>query len=173
MSSEYDRPGLDDPLWEHVLQQRLMPYIPAVDAWWANIPDLSVHHTGIYGIEGAPPGLMYRFTRSPVKSPIKGIQAFPFVQTGYLQITGIQGGSTKMVERVCRQGLIINEYKIIEKHNLPSTINQGQFVAFVPITMYENTKELGSWLYFTQDEMVKLLKGEISDAMRNKILLRV
>jgi hypothetical protein len=169
--SQYDRPGLDDPLWDYVLSTRLRPYIDAVRKWWSEVEELTVSDTGVYAIDYGPPGLVFRFTRSPTKSPVKNVQAFPMVTTAYLQITGIQGGSNKMVERVCiNNRFTMDEFTIIEKHNLPSTFQQGQFVAFVPTDILNNTEVFGRWIYITRDELIHLVKGHVTGTMQVKAM---
>jgi hypothetical protein len=174
MVEVHDRPGVTDPIWEYLLQSRLAPYIPYVREWWANLDSINVTDTGISELEG-PPGFMMRFTRTPIRSPIKGIQAFPFVLTGYLQITGIQGGVVKMIERVCMDRKCqIDEFTIVEKHNLPSLFSNGQFVAFIPTTLLEDTRILGSWIYMTPAEMSQIVALEgLPETVKNKLLLKI
>jgi hypothetical protein len=167
-----DTPGLDDPIFPFIVRHRLEPYIPAVRDWWSHVVDHTFDNTGVFDIDG-PPGLCVRFTRTAVRSPIKGVQAFPFVYTGYLQLTNIQGGALKMIERVCHAGLSIEEFTIIEKHNLPSTMQKGQFVAFIPTVVLEEIQFLGQWLYFTHDEMIALCRGIIPESVKQKALLKI
>ena len=170
-----DRPGLDDPIWEHVLIQRIMPYIPTIREWWNNVENFTMLDTGIVELECPIAGLYVRFTRTAIRSPIRGVQAFPFIPTGRLQITGVQGGSTKMVERLCLNGRMkIEEFTIICKNNLPSTFNASQLIAIVPTHIIENVKEnLGMWLYFKPSELLLLARGETNDAIRCKAMLKV
>lgn len=171
----HDRPGIDDPLWDYVLIERLKPYIPYVRKWWDKLENFTTHDVGIYEIptDGKLLGLKVRFTRTAIRSPIKGVQAFPFIPTIYLQISGVQGGANKMIERVCGKGLEIEEFTIIEKHNLPSTLQQGQFIAFVPTEILSNTKKLGVWLYFTKEEIDLIARGETNKAIKQKALLKI
>lgn len=170
-----DRPGLDDPLWEHILRTRLEPYIPYVRDWWSKIEYYTISDVGIQELktDSLTKGLHIRFTRTAVRSPIKGIQAFPFIPTGYLQISGIQGGTNKMIERVCRKGLEIDEFRIVEKHNLPSTFQQGQFVAFIPSKLFNETKKLGVWLYFNKQEINELANGKLPKSIVQKAILKM
>jgi hypothetical protein len=169
-----DRPGLDDPLWEHVLRSRLMPYIPSVLKWWDNINDsITTIFTGITPIEGAPPGLMAKFTKSPKKSPIKNVQAFPFVPTAFLQINGIQGGVNKMVERICTKGFVIEGLEIVCKSHLPATYLQGQIIAFIPQAIMDNIITMGQWIYMTREEMVTVAEAMVPETLRTKVLLRL
>ena len=153
----------DDPLWEYTLVRTLKPYIPAVQCWWKGYESMKIDGTGVQPIQydtvSCPPGLSMRMTSTPVRSPIKGVQAFPFVPTVYLNITSVPGGLVKMIERVCQKGLEIDGFVIIEKHNLPSTYNKGQFVAFVPKDVLENTKDLGKYVYLTTAELIQLAQG--------------
>jgi hypothetical protein len=130
--------------------------------------------TGVFGIPDSPPGLMYRFTKSAKKSPIMGIQAFPLVPTAYLQISGVPGGAIKMIERLCQDDkFVIDEFNIIEKSNLPSTYNSGQFVAFIPTELYMDTKLLGQWMYLTSTELMYLAVGHITKEIQDKAKLKI
>ena len=119
----------DDPIWEYVLVSKLQPYIPAIKKWWDNYESFRVVSTGVFPINYedpvTPPGLFVRMTNTPVRSPIKGVQAFPIIPSAYLQITGVPGGVNRMIERVCMKGLEIDGFVIIEKHNLPSAYHSG------------------------------------------------
>lgn len=166
--------NLDDPLWEYIVNSKLAPYVPYMREFWKNIEEIPVCSTGVFPfpeVEGAPPGMMYRVTNTPVRSPIKNIQVFPFVPTAYLQITNVAGGAHKMVQRVLSgRSFTIEEFTLIEKSNLPSTYNQGQFVAFVPTEMLNNTSVLGKWCYLTHDEMVALCQGFVHSRVKEKLI---
>jgi hypothetical protein len=171
-SPEPDKKMLDDPVWPYVLAQRLIPYIPYVRRWWSERADLSPSSTGVFPVTFSaeqPPGLFYRFTRTPIRSPIHGIQAFPFVVSAYLQITGVAGGSTKMVQWVLSDGhFTLEEYTCLEIHNLPSTFNQGQLIAFVPTEMWVESHEIGKWIYFTADEISELIGHRVTQTVWEK-----
>lgn len=159
----------DDPIWEFVVRQRLQKYVEPVRKWWQNVENLKIESTGVFSLTDNPPGLMYRVTKCASKSPIKGVQAFPFVPSAYLQISGVAGGSVKMMERVCMGGLQLEEFTIIEKHNLPSTYNQGQIICFVPTEIYQNSKQMGRFVYFTIAELEALGQGIISKSVQSKV----
>jgi hypothetical protein len=164
----------NDPLFEYILYSRLQPYIEKVREWWANIPNLKTHATGLFGIPDSPPGLMYRFTKSARKSPIAGVQAFPLVPTAFLQITGISGGAVKMIERVCQDHRFsIDEFRVIVKSNLPSTYNCGQFVAFIPEDIFIDVRSMGQWLYLTSTELMYLAVGQVTKEVQNKAKLKI
>lgn len=161
----------DDPIWEYTLITRLQPYIEAVRNFWQNIDSIDVKGTGVYSVQGAPSGLMYRMTSTPVRSPIKGIQIFPFVPSAYLQIANVPGGYTRMIGRKCADNkLHIDEFTIIEKSNLPSTYHQGQFLAFIPTAMLEENTFNGKYVYLTADEMRKIVKADLPDSIKNKLI---
>lgn len=162
----------DDPIWEFTLNSKLAPYIPAAREFWNNIESVEVNCTGVFPITGEsiPPGLMYRVTNTPVRSPIKHIQAFPFVPTAYLNIVGIPGGYNKMIQRVCYDRQFkIDEFTIIEKSNLPSTYHSGPFVAFVPTAMLDNVQVMGKWVYMTLPEMMAIMEGVIPSSIKYKL----
>lgn len=163
----------DDEIWAYTLNSKLTPYIPFVRKFWENIENINVVGTGVFPIEypDAPPGLMYRVTNTPVRSPIKHVQIFPFVPVPYLNITNVAGGSSKMVSRVCMDNkFVMDEFTIVEKSNLPSTYHQGQFVAFVPTTILNGVQDLGKWVYLTAPEMIGLMKDVVTNSVKNKVI---
>lgn len=161
----------DSSVWEYVLNSKLNHFIPAVRAFWEHVGDIDVSGTGVFPVEGAPSGLMYRVTNTPVRSPIKNVQVFPFVPVSYLNLVNVAGGTNKMVSRVCAsRNFKIDEFTIIEKSNLPSTYHSGQFVAFIPTDIFEQSKRLGKWVYLTVDEMVALMQDKVPLAVRQKIV---
>lgn len=164
----------DDPVWEYVLATKLQPYLECVRQWWQHVDDIDITGTGVYpvqmqGIE-VPVGLMYRVTNTPVRSPIKNVQVFPFVPVSYLQITNVSGGANRMVSRVCANNFTLDEFTIIEKSNLPSTYHQGQFIAFVPTDILHGVQQLGKWVYLTTPEMCTLVQGKVTTAIKNKVI---
>lgn len=161
---------LDDPVWEYTVATKLLPYIPAVRRWWEKYEEYPVRGTGVFNLEldediEIPSGLMLRVTSTPVRSPIKNVQAFPFVPTGYLQIGGVKGGVNKMIERVCHKGLTIEGFRIIEKHNLPSTYQSGQFLAFIPGDVLNGVEKLGRHMYITCAEMSAMAEGRLPQSV--------
>ena len=163
----------DDPIWEYTLNAKLAQYIPVVRDFWNNIEDIEIVGTGVYPIKGDnnPPGLMYRVTNTPVRSPIKHVQVFPFVPVTYLNLTNIAGGANRMVSRVCADNRFkIDEFTIIEKSNLPSTYHQGQFIAFVPTQVLNSVKDLGKWVYLTAPEMIALMQDKVLQSIKYKVI---
>lgn len=160
--------SFDDPIWEYTLVTKLSPYIPDVRKFWNNIATVQVTGTGVFQIDSEQPGLMYRVTNTPVRSPIKHIQVFPFVPVAYLQLQGIKGGANKMVERVCKH-LEIEEFTCIQKSNLPSTYHSGQLIAFVPTEILRGTQQLGKWIYFTIDELLALRHADLPKSVHMKL----
>lgn len=167
-----DIKAYDDPIWEYVLATKLQQYIPCVRDWWEHVDQLDITGTGVYPIKAddAPPGLMYRATNTPVRSPIKNVQVFPFVPVSYLQITNVAGGANRMVSRVCADNFTIEEFTIVEKSNLPSTYHQGQFIAFVPTEILNGAKALGKWVYLTAPEMCALMQDKVTKPIKNKLI---
>lgn len=170
---QIDEQILDDPVWEYTVATKLMPYIPAVKKWWENYENYPVRGTGVFNFvldddTEVPSGLFIRVTSTPVRSPIKNVQAFPFVPTGYLQIGGVKGGVNKMIERVCHKGLTLEGLRIIEKHNLPSTYQSGQFLAFVPEDVMNGVEKLGRHMYLTCAELSAMAKGTLPQSVMAK-----
>lgn len=163
----------DDPIWEYTLATKLHPYIEPARRFWDTVEDIFISGTGVYPITGddVPPGMMYRMTNTPVRSPIKHVQIFPFVPVSYLNITGVAGGVNRMVSRVCADDkFTIDEFTIIEKSNLPSTYHQGQFIAIVPTEILKGARTLGKWIYCTVPEMMSIAQGIIPKTLAAKML---
>jgi hypothetical protein len=162
----------DDPLWEYLVVSKLTPYLGAVKRWWSEYENMRILSTGVCPVSyediECPPGLAMRMTSTPVRSPIKNVQAFPFVPVSYLQITGVPGGVHRMIERVCYNGLIIEEFTIIEKHNLPSTYQKGQILCFVPTKTLEGAQDLGKYVYLTVQELAALAQGKVLSSVPAK-----
>lgn len=162
---------INDPIWEYTLRMRLVQYIPYVRRFWNNISNIEVIGTGVFKFDDddAPAGLMYRVTNTPVRSPIKNIQIFPFVPTAFLKLSNIAGGVNRMVSRVCSSNqFIIDEFTIIEKSNLPSTYHQGQFIAFVPTKILSSRQSLGRWVYLTTPEILALMQRQVPTSLAYK-----
>lgn len=156
--------------WEFVLNAKLAPYIPAVREFWKNIEDVDIYSTGVFPVDGAPEGLMYRVTNTPARSPIKHIQVFPFVLMSYLNIAYLQGGVLEMTSKVCMNNrFTIDEFTIIEKSNLPSTFHHGSFIAFVPTDVITGVRGLGRWVYLTTPEMMGLAKDKVVITVKRKV----
>lgn len=166
-----DESILDDPIWEYTVVSRLQPYLPAVRKWWSEYENMRILGTGVFPIEyddvECPPGLSMRMTNTPVRSPIKNVQAFPFVPSSYLQITNVAGGVNRMIERVCKN-LVLDEFTIIEKHNLPSSYQKGQLICFVPTTVLEGAREMGKYVYLTVQELCALAQGIVLNSVPPK-----
>lgn len=163
----------DDPIWEYVLSTKLTQYIEPVREFWRNIEQIQVVSTGVFPVQGdnVPMGLMYRVTNTPVRSPIKNVQIFPFIPVAYLNLTNIAGGANRMVSRVCANNkFTIEEFTIIEKSNLPSTYHKGQFIAFVPTDILTSIKELGKWVYLTAPEMIALMQDTTPKSVKGKLI---
>ncbi len=154
----------DDPIWEYLIGSKLTEYLPAVRRWWSEYPNMLITTTGVLDVKyddlDVPPGLFMRMTNTPVRSPIKHIQAFPFIATCYLNICGVTGGVNKMIERVCKD-YTLEEFTIIEKHNLPSTYQKGQILCFVPTSIMQGVQELGKYVYLTVSELVHIARGDL------------
>lgn len=153
-----------DSDWEYIFVSKLMPYIACVKKWWRMCGDNEITSTGVSPMTfddgtNVPAGLFVRTTATARRSPIKHVQAFPFIPTHYLPIYKVPGGMCRMIERVCGRNIEIDGLKVIEKHNLPSTWHQGQFVALVPKEIYNNAQKLGRYMYLSKEEILSIADG--------------
>jgi len=155
---------INDDEWEYILITKLMPYVEYIKKWWSLYGKNDIQSTGVSPMtfdDGTvvPQEIFIRTTTTARRSPIKGIQAFPFIPTSYLQIYKVPGGMCRMIERVCERNIEIDGLKVIEKHNLPSTWHQGQFVALVPKEIYNNAQKLGRYMYLSKEEILSIADG--------------
>lgn len=163
---------IDDSAWEYILVSKLMPYVECVKKWWSLYGKNEIPNTGIYPMTFdddtvVPPGIFIRATATARRSPIKNIQAFPFIPTHYLQIFKVPGGVCRMIEVVCKRNIEIEGLKVIEKNNL-RTWHKGQFIALVPKEIYENTINLGRYLYLSKNELLCMSQGVLPESMIKK-----
>lgn len=165
------RDMLNDPIWEYLLGTKLAEYLPSVRRWWGEYDKMQISSTGVLEIKypdmKVPNGLYMRMTSTPVRSPIKNVQAFPFVPVQFLNIYGVPGGLNRMVERVCKH-FSVDEFTIIEKHNLPSTYHRGMIVCFIPTEVLNNVKKLGKYVYLTLPELKTLANNKLSKSVAHK-----
>lgn len=162
-------PSIDDPVYDAVLRGKLVPYIKAAKEWWAHKADVVTTESGSFALEG-PPGWTMKIARIPQHSPIKGVQAFPFVGTPALQLTHAAGGVRHMVQRVIGNGITIDGIVCLVRMNLTSTNQAGQFIAFVPEDELRNAPS-GRWIYFTPEEMMELTTGFLSGETRRRVMV--
>ena len=163
----------NDLNWEYVLISKLMLYVECVKKWWGLYGKHEFNSTGVSPMTfdddtEVPPGIFIRTTATARRSPIKHIQAFPFIPTHYLPIFKVPGGMCRMIERVCKRNLEIDGLKIIEKHNLPSTWHKGQFIALIPKDIYENSQKLGRYMYLSKEEILSISDGILLDSTIRK-----
>ena len=150
---------LDDPVWAFVLEQRLQPYIDSVRHWWQNTEKLVYASPGTFDLPKAPPGMSYKVSRSAKQSIFKGVPAFPFLPTRYLQLSRVPGGAYKMIKHICALGFQVEEFTILEHTGLPSIDLQGQIVAFIPTDKLLERVSPGFYIYISREELSDLSVG--------------
>lgn len=161
----------EDSEWEYILVSKIIPYMDYIKKWWSSYGKNEFPGTGVYPMtftDGTqvPNGLYVRATATARRSPIKHIQAFPFIPTSYLKIYKVSGGMCRMIERVCKNNkIVIDGYQVIERHNLPSTWHSGQFLAFVPKDIYDKALTLGRYLYLSNEELMLMADGILPESM--------
>lgn len=168
--------NLDDPINEYLLFTALRDYIEPARAFWKNIEQLYIGGPGTYDVlpehinMEVPPGFMYKVANTPVRSPVKNVQVFPFVPTSYFQLNAVPGGIIKMIHRVCQDNkFTIDEFTIVEKVNLPNTYNCAQILAIVPTQRLQSVDMLGKWVYLNMQEMLALNQGVVLPTVLGKV----
>lgn len=163
---------INDDEWEEVIIGRLMPYLPSIRRFWEGYGETRFVETGMfplsYGDLATPAGLMVRTTATPARSPVKGVQAFPFVPARYLRLVSVPGGAAKMLQRVCANGIEHEELVIIERHNMAGTYQRGEIVCAIPKDVMSGARSLGRFVYLTRAEAASLRRGVVEDTLRAK-----
>jgi hypothetical protein len=164
-----------DPVYEYILQAKLEPYIEWAKRWWTYWEDEVFFETGTYPAKGAPPGTFIRFSRTLAHSAVRGVQAYPYVATPFLQLRHVPGGSRALVDRLCgrTEGFIIDGIRCIERKNLHGTERNGQFIALVPVTLVdaaalEQRMVRGRYLWIRGEDILSLAAGICDTKMQRR-----
>lgn len=151
--------------WERVLYDRIINLIPIAKEFWDNINDLDFYRTGSYPIPGyEKESMMYRITRTADRSPIKGIQAFPFVPSANLMIS--DKGLKQMIKRVCGSDMVVEGMKLVEIDKCHFTYARKQVIAFIPVERLNKRWE--RWMYVSMYDAYKLSVGIVTDEIQKK-----
>ena len=160
-------PDLDTDAWERVLVDRLKHLVPVAERFWANVSSLEVNRTGSFPLQGEESSkMMVRITRAASKSPIKGIQAFPFLPADELRISLVPGGYKRMIKKVLGEEMELDGMKILEIENCRNTYTRGTVIAFIPPERLKARWE--RWMYVSLDDAWALSRGEVPDAIQHK-----
>ena len=160
----------DDDIWRMILQEKLIPYVEASRKWWAEKEGHSFPTTSTFPIKGGPPGFYEKCTRSPRMSPIYGVQAFPILNAAYLtDLPRMPGGCMSLIEKICKDGLEIEEFMVISKLGLQSTLRSGLFLCFVPKKVL-NAKSMARWVYLKPHEVLELVNGVVTGDLIKRLL---
>lgn len=160
-------PELNLDAWERVLVDRLQDAIPIAKRFWAEVKNLDVTRTGVFPLSYAgETGVMVRITRAASKSPIRGIQAFPFLPADELKIATVPGGYKRMVKKVCKDSMELDGIKIIEIENCRNTYTRGTVLALIPPERLNDRWE--RWMYITRDDAWALSRGEVPADIKKK-----
>jgi hypothetical protein len=163
------------------LIEQLTPFVKAAAKWWGKKDKTFPVFTGSYPMEKWFPkpsaaeefycgALNVRFTKCSAKSPLKGLQAFPYLPTRYVNITKVKGGIRKSIARECMKGLEIDGFTVVEKTRLQMLDQSGQVLIIVPTEVYgKNLAAMGRWIYFTKGELAQLSKGYVHAVVKAKL----
>jgi len=163
-------PNQDDPVFAYMLQDVLKPYIIAAREWWKEFEFKSFPYTACFLIKDGPPGFFEKCTRSPLHSPIYGIQAFPCASVAHLKLQGrMPGGAIRMIEYTIQKGMEIEEFTLIMKKGLHSTLSAGRFICFIP-TVKLNERSTARWFYLKAEEVLELVNGIVTPKLIERLL---
>lgn len=158
-----------DEVYGYMLQAQLEPYLEKAKEWWDNYDIKEFTHTGSFPIEDGPNGMFIRFYRTPKQSPIKGIQAFPYVISNVIDIPKVPGGIRKFIHNTCAKGYTIRDFTLIEKMYLHGTERSGQFICIIPNDKYIVGCE-GRFVWVSDGDIHDISSGFITKKIKDKFM---
>ena len=159
-----------DPVYEYLFMEKIEPFVERARMWWDGYEKEVFYGSGTYPLLNSPDGLYIRFYRTPAHSPIKGIQAFPYVTTQYIDIQRVPGGLRKFLHQLCLSGYKYKEFTLIEKMYLHGTERSGQFICIVPTNMLSVKNSMGRYVWMTPDDISNISLGIVTEKMRDRFM---
>lgn len=159
----------DDPIYEYMLRNALMPYIKAARDWWENAEKKTFPYSTCYPIKDGPPGFFEKCCRSPSQSAVFGVQAFPCVLVSALKFDGpVTGGYIQMVQKYVKEGMKIEEFTLILKRGLHSTMAAASFICIVPTWLVDSIS-IARWVYLKPQEILELVNGVVTEDLIERL----
>jgi hypothetical protein len=167
-----ERMGDLDPVYEYVFQNKMEPYIAWAKEWWKTWQEKTYFETGTYPPgDGAPRGLFIRFSRTLAHSPVRGVQAFPYVSVPYLNLHHVPGGIRRFVDELCHSGFTLHGMVLIERRYLHGTERNGQFICIVPqelFTELDGRMVKGRYVWLSGDDILTIASGVIDGRIQRR-----
>ena len=156
-----------DVVYEYMFKDKMMPFIEVAREWWQSYESLMFDSIGSMPLlnDKDVSGIFVRFYRTPAQSTIKGIQAFPYIPTQYIDMLRVPGGIRKYIHDICVNGYMIDEFILIERMYLHGTERSGQFICIIPQRMLIAE---GKYVWLTRNDILELSVGNVTTAMRNR-----
>lgn len=158
-----------DKIYEYILIDKLQPYLEPVRKWWKEFENKTFTHTATFPVKDGPPGLFEKCARSPRQSAIYGVQAFPIIAVSYLNLPSMAGGAMNAVDEICKMGIEVEEFTVISKKGLPSTLMNGLFLCMIP-TQVLNDRPIARWVYLRPNEILELANGIVTNTLAERVL---
>lgn len=160
----------DDPVFEAMLRHMLIPYIEAARQWWSEMEHKTFAYSVCLEIENGPPGFFEKCARSPTHSAIFGVQAFPCVACSYLQFPGpVAGGAMRLIDHLLNHQMIYDEFTLVLKRGLHSTMGTARFICIVPTTVLQSISP-ARWVYLRPEEILELVNGVVTADLQERLL---
>jgi len=158
----------DDDVYKYALIDILRPYTEAARQWWSTYENRSFTHTSTFPVKGAPEGFFEKCSRSPRHSCIYGLQAFPIVSVSHLTLPRMVGGAMQHVEEICKKGFEVEEFTLISKRGLQSTVMNGLFLCYIPTARLSGTPK-ARWVYMRPSEIAELASGIVTSSLVKRL----
>lgn len=160
----------DDPVYEAMFRHMLKPYITAAKLWWSHMDRKTFPYSACYEVQEGPPGFFEKCSRSPTHSAVFGVQAFPCVSCSYLQFPGpIAGGAMRLIDHLLSHPMIYEEFTLILKRGLHSTMGTTRFICIIPTAELEKISP-ARWVYLRPEEILELVNGVVTSDLADRLL---
>lgn len=156
--------------FKYILIEKLMPYTEAARRWWSSYKDKVFIDTTCFPMKDAPAGMFEKIVRSPKQSCVYGVQAFPIVAPTYIQnLPSVSGGVMAAIEFIAKQGLIIDEFTLIPKRGLQTTLRNGFFLCYIPTDLLDGTVYC-RWVYMSPEDIVAAAAGVVTEDLKARVM---
>jgi hypothetical protein len=81
----------------------------------------------------------------------------------------MEGGAMASIEAVAVNGLEIEEFTLIPKRGLQTTLRNGFFLCYIPTKMLQENTAI-RWVYMTHEELIELARGNVLGSVYDRVL---
>lgn len=147
---------------ERVFYVRLNEVLPDAKAFWNTEQGLDVSEPGVHKFRGK---VMYIIYPKVKKSPIKYVQAFPFVPLKDLGIFGNARNIAPMCSAIVGGGLEVDGMEVRLLKDGSNNYRMSS-LAFIPKDVMD--RQLSRWLHLREEDVRQLSRGFVSYYIKDR-----